>query len=285
MSRASIQCCNKCLDCHVVLRMARTLALDIAHGQRGWVCCRGYPPDILPCPAVQLPMPALDPQPWPAPQPLPSTQLPPQPQQQQPRQEQQRPSPEPVPAPQQPQQMQRLQAQTPARPGASWFSRGPPATSDAAAGANSWLFVPLLQAAPGICAERLLSSGKHMPFLGQCGATSTALHRQAIFRALEVHQAVAALEPTHSRRAGCGGCVATSLRVCSGQSSVFCAWAVEHCMLADASLQARRPPMHHQMTSCPAPAAEPDEVTADALSPAARSTPSQLLMPWMSKRC
>ena len=79
----------------------RTLALDIAHGQRGWVCCQGYPPDILPCAGAQLPMPALVPQPWPAPQPLPSTRLAPQPQpqQQQPRQEQQRPSPEPAPAP------------------------------------------------------------------------------------------------------------------------------------------------------------------------------------------
>ncbi|CAJ1414226.1 unnamed protein product, partial [Effrenium voratum] len=195
-------------------------------------------------------MPALVPQPWPAPQPLPSTRLAPQPQQQQPRQEQQRPSPEPAPAPQQPQQIQppqeRTQAQTPARPGTSWLSRGPPATSDAVAGANSWLFVPLLQATAGNLRRDASEQWEGHAFFGpvwrenllhlHCAAP---VHIQAILRAIEVHQAAAALD---RRLTAAELTVAGVLQQASGslpeQSSVFCAWAVEHCMLADGYIPA-----------------------------------------------
>ena len=35
---------------------ARVLAVDVAYGERGWVCCHGHPPLVLPCQPVPLPL-------------------------------------------------------------------------------------------------------------------------------------------------------------------------------------------------------------------------------------
>ena len=91
----------------------RRLALDLREFSRGWVCCRGSPPEVLPCPGERVPLPD-----------------PPQP-------------PLVGGAPEQP----ALVSTAPSTE-AAWFNQGPP-DNLAAGNTNSWLFVPLLHAAVG----------------------------------------------------------------------------------------------------------------------------------------
>ena len=65
-----------CCAAHGPLRWPRTLALDVAHQERGWVCCQGHPPDILSCPGVQLPTPTSEQLPQPSQQVVPEPQQP-----------------------------------------------------------------------------------------------------------------------------------------------------------------------------------------------------------------
>ena len=88
-------------------------ALDLREFSRGWVCCRGSPPEVLPCPGERVPLPdPLQP-------PLVGG------------------------APEQP----ALVSTAPSTE-AAWFNQGPP-DNLAAGNTNSWLFVPLLHAAVG----------------------------------------------------------------------------------------------------------------------------------------
>ena len=142
----------------------RTLALDIAHGQRGWVCCQGRGQHRNPCPArgwrrsrsssshgKSSNGPALN-------------------------QRQHHSSPSRYSRRRSARKHKRLPGLAPR---GSAGARRPPVTlsQERTAGCLFRCCKPR----PGICAERLQSSGKDMPFLGQCGgklfSTSTALPR------------------------------------------------------------------------------------------------------------
>ena len=95
----------------------RRLALDLRESSRGWVCCRGSPPEVLPCPGQRIPTAevpdAAAHNPSPAP-PAPPTQA----------------------------------GATAAPAAAAWCNQGPP-DAPPHGRTHSWLFVTLLHAAVG----------------------------------------------------------------------------------------------------------------------------------------
>ena len=95
----------------------RRLALDLREFSRGWVCCRGSPPEVLPCPGQRVPLPES-----------PSAAT--------------RPASHAVSAP------TTSAGPTAAPADAAWCRQGPPDTL-ASGRTHSWLFVPLLHAAVG----------------------------------------------------------------------------------------------------------------------------------------
>ena len=100
----------------------RRLAPDLCEFSRGWVCCRGSPPEVLPCPGERVPLPdPLQP-------PLVGG------------------------APEQP----ALVSTAPSTE-AAWFNQGPP-DNLAAGNTNSWLLVPLLHAAVGRLQHSVLAA-------------------------------------------------------------------------------------------------------------------------------
>ena len=91
----------------------RRLALDLCEFSRGWACCRGSPPEVLPCPGERVPLP----------DPL-----------------------QPALVGGAPEQLA-LVSTAPSTE-AAWFNQGP-SDNLAAGNTNSWLFLPLLHAAVG----------------------------------------------------------------------------------------------------------------------------------------
>ena len=97
----------------------RRLAIDLREFSRGWVCCRGSPPEVLPCPGQRLPLPDT-PHATPADPPAPAGS-----------------SAGPTDA-----------AAASAPNDAAWYHQGPPRGLNNGR-THSWLFVPLLHAAVG----------------------------------------------------------------------------------------------------------------------------------------
>ena len=122
-------------------RGPRRLALDLREYSRGWVCCCGSPPEVLPCPGQRVPLPEA-------------------------------PTATENPA-------SRLSAGPTAAPAdAAWCRQGPPDTLERGR-THSWLFVPLLHAAVGRLQPEALSawnSHVHCAPLWQSALDIHALH-------------------------------------------------------------------------------------------------------------
>ena len=211
----------------------RTLALDVAHQERGWVCCQGHPPDILTCPGVQLPMPASEQSPQPSPQVVPEPQ--------------QRTHPGP------PEQQPQPQSPTSARPVTPWYLRGPPATSahtPLARTAGCYIVCPLASGCSGQLAQGSVApvGGPRKLWAGLARSTSEPPMRSR--RPHPGHFASCSGPPSRRRirtpaqqRWPCPVCSCV-LQAASAslpaESSVFLPWTVERCALVDGSSQPLR---------------------------------------------
>ena len=160
----TIPCYSTCQN-HGPASPTAPLALDLREVSRGWVCCRGSPPEVLPCPGERVPLPH-----------------PPQP-------------PLVGGAPAQP----ALVSTAPSTE-AGWFNQGP-RDNLAAGNTNSWLFVPLLHAADGRLHPSALAAWEahaHYALLwrGALGTLRQAPHvaPAALVHALHTLQQLAAQE-------------------------------------------------------------------------------------------
>ena len=117
-SMNTTRCCKACRPT-CPTHGPRRLAIDLREFSRGWVCCRGSPPEVLPCPGQRLPLPDT-PHATPADPPAPAGS-----------------SAGPTDA-----------AAASAPNDAAWYHQGPPRGLNNGR-THSWLFVPSLHAAVG----------------------------------------------------------------------------------------------------------------------------------------
>ena len=188
----------------------RVFAVDVPSRQRGWICSRGHPPFLLPCPREMLPTSMAS-----TPRPEPEAQL---------------LIPDPSPAPPAPRAAGAAAA-------TAWISRGPPRDS-APPGGNSWFFVPLLHA--GACALRsdAAAQWEAHPFFGHPwrGALldffcAPPIACEALLHVLQSQQDLARQDGRQLSlsEASLPRTIAAARSALPQGSAVFLAWAVEQC--------------------------------------------------------